>query len=262
LPIVLSVDATVWDWHAMGIWRSVRGWSRRALAPSLRLERRAFSAAWRVAAYTRWTADAVRHAAPDARIVELHPGVDLERWRPEPREPRERPRALFVGGRFSAKGGADLLEVARPLLGEALDLDIVTGARVPGATGVRVHRLQPNDPALVRLFRQADVFVLPTYGDAVPWAVLEAMACGVPVVAYDVGAIGELLDHGRAGVLIERGDRDGLRAALGELLADPERRQALGRAGRAHVEAQHDGRVQAQRLVRLLRAAVEETRAA
>jgi len=258
IPTVLSLDATVWDWHAMGIWRDTQRWSRSMLWPSIALERRAFAAARSITAYTHWTADGVRRELPDARVVQLHPGIDVERYRPAPRWPRERPRALFVGGRFEAKGGLELLEAARPLLGVALDLDIVTPAPVPWVPGTKVHRFQPNEPGLIELFQQADILVLPSHGDVAPWVVLEAMACRVAVLAYDVGAIGELLGGGECGILVREGDVRGLGLALERLTSDPELRARLGKAARARVEACYDARRQNPQLLDLLRRTAHE----
>jgi glycosyltransferase involved in cell wall biosynthesis len=258
IPTVLSLDATVWDWHAMGIWRDNQRWSRATLWPSLALERRAFAAARSITAYTHWTADGVRRELPDARVVQLHPGINIDRYRPGPRAPRERPRVLFVGGRFEAKGGPELIDAARPLLARAFDLDVVTPAPVPSVPGVRLHRFAPNDAGLVALFQQADIFVLPTHGDVAPWVVLEAMACGVAVVAYDVGAIAELLDGGRAGLLVREGRVDELRGALERLAESPELRAQLGDAARARVEECYDTRRQNPKILDLLRRTAHE----
>ncbi|MGH2950136.1 MAG: glycosyltransferase family 4 protein, partial [Solirubrobacteraceae bacterium] len=220
IPTLVSLDATVWEWHQMGIWRQPRRHSRAALAPSLALERRALESAARVLAFTRWAREAVERAAPRARVIEHHPGIDLEAFRPAPRASDARARVLFVGGRFAEKGGHDVLEALGPHAGRELDLDIVTPARIPSRPGVTVQRLGPADPGLLELFRRADVFCLPTYGDAVPLSVVEAMACGAAVVATDVGAMRDLLDDGRAGRLVRAGDPRGLRAAVLALTAN------------------------------------------
>src|SRR5262249_29732592 len=157
-----------------------------------------------VQAWTGWARAGIEREQPAAHVIALHPGLDLEHYRPEPataREPRERRRALFVGGRFAEKGGEDLLAAAAPRLARGeLELDLVTRADVQPRPGVRVHHLQSGDAHLLELYRQADVLCLPTHGDSVPWVVLEAMACGLPVLSTRVGAIPELLDGGRCGV--------------------------------------------------------------
>ncbi len=177
-------------------------------------------------------------------MIEHHPGIDLERWYPAPREPRERPRVLFVGGRFAEKGGFDLLAALEGRIGTEVDLDVVTPADVPHAEGVTVHRLGHASPELRRLYQQADLLVLPTYGDTNPWVLLEAMACGTPAVSSDVGAIPEMLDEGRAGTVVPHGDVRALREAIEALLADGTRREGLRSVVRERVERHYDARRQ------------------
>ncbi|HWJ51092.1 MAG TPA: glycosyltransferase family 4 protein, partial [Solirubrobacteraceae bacterium] len=129
-------------------------------------------------------------------------------------------------------------------LGRVWDLDIVTPAEVPERPGVRVHRLSPSDPALLDLQQQADLMCLPTYGDGSPWALLEAMACGTPVISTPVGGIAGMLDDGRAGVLVPYGDPRALGDAVRGLLGAPDRRAELAGAARARCETRYDARRQ------------------
>ena len=77
-----------------------------------------------------------------------------------------------------------------------------------------------------------DVFVLPSAWEALPFAPLEAMARGLPVVATDVGGVGEAVRDGVTGRLVPPGDVGALAAALSELMGDADARRRLGRAGR------------------------------
>jgi alpha-maltose-1-phosphate synthase len=255
LPLALSVDVTVGDWWAMPAWRPPQSYAPLTIAPSQALERRALRRAALVLAWTAWARDAVKRSAPDAHVVEHHPGIDLNRYRPAPRRERSRPRVLFVGGRFAEKGGEDLLRALGEELGSKVDLDLVTPAEIAPRAGVRVHRLKPSDPQLLDLQQQADLFCLPTYGDAAPWAVLEAMACATPVLSTRIGGIPDMLDEGRAGVLVPHGNPRALREALHVLLADPERLMLLGASARARCEHHYDARRQFPRLVAHLREA-------
>jgi glycosyltransferase involved in cell wall biosynthesis len=83
----------------------------------------------------------------------------------------------------------------------------------------------------------ADVLVLPSYSEGRPNVVLEAQACGTPVVATRVGGTAELVVEGETALLVESGDAAQLRAALEMLRDDPSRCEDMGRRARAHVEA-------------------------
>ena len=253
-PVVLSVDATVRDWARMPAWSSAAGNSELGAAPSGALERRALRRAPLVLAWTRWAARAVERDAPGTNVTEHHPGLDLQRHRPAQRGERELPRVLFVGGRFREKGGEDLLDALGEDLGRTAELDLVTPARVAERPGLRVHRLSPGDPRVLELQQQADLLCLPTHGDTNPWALLEAMACGTPVVSSPVGAIAEMLDEGRAGVLVPHGDPRALGEAIRALLGDPSRRAQLGASARARCEQHYDARRQFPILAERLRA--------
>jgi glycosyltransferase involved in cell wall biosynthesis len=82
----------------------------------------------------------------------------------------------------------------------------------------------------------SDVFVLPSETETLPGALLEAMACRLPVVATPVGAIPRTVEHGINGLLVQPGDFAGLRSALHRLLDDPALAAQLGSAARRTVE--------------------------
>jgi glycosyltransferase involved in cell wall biosynthesis len=253
VPTFLAVDTPVWEWHAMGIWRPVGSHSRAALWPSLVLERHAFEHAAGVLAFSDWAASAVRRAAPRARVLTLCPGVDTARLRPAARAARTRARVLFVGGRFAEKGGYDLLDALAEDLGHSVELDVVTGDPLAERPGVRVHRLEREDRRLLELYQQADAMCLPTRGDSLGWALIEAMACGTPVVSTSVGAIPELLDEGRGGLLVEPENPRELRAALRRLLADEALGRQLAQRSLSTVEERFDARAQGRKLAALMR---------
>jgi glycosyltransferase involved in cell wall biosynthesis len=252
-PTFLSFDVSVTDWRMMGIWRPVRRHSAAAMAPSRAMERRVLAEAALVLAWTGWARAAAERACPAATVEEYHPGLDLDVFQPAERSERSKVRILFVGGRFAAKGGWDLLRALDGSLGKTVELDVVTPEELPARAGVRVHRLGIGDPRLVELYQQADVFCLPSYGDAAPLALVEAMACGCAVVSTSVGGIPELLGDGAAGVVVAPGDVAQLADVLEQLVQDPERRGELGRAARARCEERYDAARQTLRLVELIR---------
>ena len=142
---------------------------------------------------------------------------------------------LFVGkGSFRQKGGPVLLAAFRRLrkvrpearlllVGPTEPLELPEGAESLG--------LVPFE-RVATLLQQATAFVLPTLREPFGIAFLDAMICGVPCIGTEDCAIPEILDHGRAGILVPVGDDAALAEAMRGLLDDPLRAEALGAAGR------------------------------
>jgi glycosyltransferase involved in cell wall biosynthesis len=87
---------------------------------------------------------------------------------------------------------------------------------------------------VVEWLNAADVFTLPSYNEGLPNVVLEAMACGLPVIATDVGGVSEVVTHGVTGLLIPKGQVTPLAHAITQLL-DEDSRYRMGAAGLARV---------------------------
>lgn len=89
-----------------------------------------------------------------------------------------------------------------------------------------------DDRVLVLAYNAADVFVVPSLYDNSPNTVLEAMACGVPVVAFETGGVPDMVQHGVTGLLAPRHDVTTLRASIRELLQETTKREVMGRKSR------------------------------
>jgi len=101
-----------------------------------------------------------------------------------------------------------------------------------------------------RLLTAAAVFVLPSLTEALPTALAEAMAAGVPVIGSAVGGIPEMIQDGVTGILVPPGDVDALAAAVADVLDQPARVGELVRAARRLVETRFDAAANVARLHR------------
>jgi glycosyltransferase involved in cell wall biosynthesis len=157
---------------------------------------------------------------------------------------------MFVARNFEAKGGGDLLTALEGL--DGWELDAVTHSRVQPGPRVRVHEgLTPGCSKLSELYSRADAFVLPTRGDSSPFAVLEGMAAGLPIITTAVGALGEIVTDG-SGLLVAPGNVRMLREALARILIDPQLRSRMGARARARVIQLYNADINANRLLDLV----------
>lgn len=141
--------------------------------------------------------------------------------------------------------GATLLVVGEGPEQEAL-LEHARALKV--ADAVRFTGYVANDD-VAPYYRAADVFVLPSEFDNSPNVVLEAMSCGLPVVATNVGGVAQYVENGRGGTLVPRGDQARLAEAVSDWLASAAARRAAGVHNRATVESKYSWRASAEALL-------------
>jgi glycosyltransferase involved in cell wall biosynthesis len=181
-----------------------------------------------------------RGMAADRLAVNAY-GVDLAGFAvTQERRRRAVPRILFVGRVGLRKGVPSLLEAGRRL-GRSGELRLVGPveagmAALLGAGGAEVAGPKPGR-ALRGEYAEADIFCLPSLEEGLPLTLLQAMASGLPVVATPETGAADLITHGVEGLIVPSGDPLALAGALAELVADPERRRAMGAAARRRVEA-------------------------
>ncbi|MEW2400067.1 glycosyltransferase family 4 protein [Streptomyces sp. NPDC046862] len=193
-------------------------------------------------------------AAAHPHAVEITPGVDTERFTPgEP--PSRRPRTVLYVGRMdrsSAWKGVDvLLRAFAQLAGDTVGarLLLVGGGdavpdhlRLASELGIADRVEAPGEltgEALAGVMRTAAVAVLPsrTEAESFGMVLVEAMACGTPVVGSAVGGIPHVVADGETGLLVPPGDPKALATACRELLSDGELADRLGAAGRRQAES-------------------------
>lgn len=250
-PLQMDRQAAAYN-HSLDRSALLRKAKRCAVTLTFRLAARCL--AWSDWARSSFVRD---YGVPEERTAVVRPGVELDLFSPvadAERAARTGPvRLLFVGGDFERKGGTLLLEALHDRLGSRCELDVVTRDDVAAAPGLRVHRgLTPQSEPLRKLFREADLFVLPTLADCHSIASIEAMACGLPVIFTRIGAGPEIVEEGRSGLLIEPGSGRALAAALDALLDDRARLRSMGSRGRVLAEERFDVRHTATGLLRHL----------
>jgi glycosyltransferase involved in cell wall biosynthesis len=263
IPTVVSIDATPMQYDTLGEFYAHKLGSDPVEGLKKRLNVRCFRRAKHIVAWSKWAKASLAddYGVDPSVITVIPPGVDIERWQPaRGRAASAEPlRVLFVGGDLHRKGGDMLIETIRTLRKEPdlsnVELHLVTGSDVPSEPGIVVHRnLVANSVELIDRYHQADIFCLPTLGDCLPMVLAEAAACGLPLISTNVGAIGEIVQDHRTGLLIPPGDQLALQSALREMLLSAELRRSLGLAARELAEREHDARRNAARIVELLRA--------
>jgi glycosyltransferase involved in cell wall biosynthesis len=258
VPTVVSLDATPMDFDTMA---EAYGHARQSAVlerVKLTVNRRALAGAAAVVTWSAWTARSVvrdYHVRDDA-VQPIYPGVALHRFTPTDRSGRSGPvRILFVGGDFGRKGGEDLVAAVSRLDGRA-ELHVVTSSDVclPEGLPVHVHRnVPPNSAELQTLYAEADIFALPTRGDCTPLVIAEAMACGLPIVATNVGSIPDMVRDGHSGILVPPSRPQQLADALHTLVAHESLRVEMGRRNRDTAVQEHDATANWGRIFSIMR---------
>ena len=192
---------------------------------------------------------ALRAGAPSQSMHLVFNGTDLRRFSPAPEgtavDPRFGPNMIFACRQlFPRKGIRFLVEAAAKLKARFPDLKVVVAGdgferpdlialaeRLGIARDVTFLGWVPN-AELPPYYRAAAVSVIPSLEEGFGIPAAEAMGCETAVVASDAGGLPEVVEHGVTGLIVPRGDANALAGAIGELLADPDRRQRMGHAGR------------------------------
>ncbi len=151
-------------------------------------------------------------------------------------------RTLYIGNLGKAKGSLDALEAVAAVRSEGIDLvlDLVGDELSPGEReelSQRASRADLNSSVFVHppafgadkaaRLRNADLFLFPSHSEGMPLAVMEAMACGLPVIATRVGGLPDLVQEGVNGLLVTPGVPGELAAAVKRLALDDRLRSAI-----------------------------------
>jgi glycosyltransferase involved in cell wall biosynthesis len=220
------------------------------------------------AARAAWVA---RTAMSPERMLTIHNGINLDRFcRHAPAGPARvalgipDDGALVVGamGRLDpVKGFEYLVDAAALLRAAGRRLRVVFAGDGPsrGMLEERARQTGAHESVHFLGFRKDvqavldafDVFVLSSLTEALPYALMEAMAAELPCIGTDVGGVPELIVPGSTGLLVPPRDISALATAIGRLLDAPRLRQDMGRAGRERVNRHFSEQEMVRRTVRL-----------
>jgi glycosyltransferase involved in cell wall biosynthesis len=199
--------------------------------------------------------DAYRRFVPQQHVALMPNGIDCRPYAQVPivRSRNDYPlRLLYIGRLAREKGLYETFQGLR--LAHELGIDarlVVAGAgpeeqrlrRYAQALGI-AGRITFAGPVFgedkVKLFAGADVMLLPSYSEGLPYALLEAMAAGIPVIATPVGAIPDVVAHGTHGYLVPVRDGKAIAEAIAGLGANREQLSWMSRACRRRIRAAYD----------------------
>jgi len=221
-----------------------------AARPS-RLLRLLLAASDRIITPSRAACGAFVQAFPrlNAKTVWVHNGVDPAELADAASQPAPAGRYILTVSACKEQKGLDVLvraaallprsdpEVRTVIVGEGHLRESLEELAVALGVRDRIDFLgRTNRRQVSALLRGCEVFVLPSRFETFGIALVEALACGKPVVATRVGGIPEIVEHCRTGLLVEPDRPEALAAALGELLRNRELRQRLAARGAEQVQ--------------------------
>ncbi len=200
------------------------------------------------------------------RVETIPNGIDTSVFRPIPQTlarqllqlPKGVPLILFgaVGATTDHNKGFDLLLKALRALKPEQTNCLIFGASHDGKNNSLpcpaffLGQLRDNI-SLALTYSAADVFVCPSRCENLPNTILESLACGTPVVAFSVGGIPDMVEHGLNGYLARPYDTEDLARGIAMLLDDTELRQRMGEAGRKKIDREFSMPVVARQYIAL-----------
>jgi glycosyltransferase involved in cell wall biosynthesis len=218
---------------------------------------------------SRWMADQARNSSLLARypITHIPYGVDTTLFAPRDRRfardvcqiPQDATVILFVAYRLdSPVKGLGTLASALDGVRPHAPLCLVTGGEGTPPVDVPARHLnvgyEGNERVMALLYAAADLVAVPSVLDNLPSTVLEAMACGVPVVGSAVGGIRDMIRPDETGLLVPPGDVGALRDAIQRLLDNRDICTAMAAEARRVAVAEYDRSIEGRRILELYKA--------
>lgn len=246
-------DATMKQLSTLGYSHTGREVSRMGKLIYGRGVRRQAEAGHHFFCWSNWYSAALQaeHGVKPGQITIIPPMVDTSYWCPRTGERAPGPlRVVFVGADFMRKGGDVMMEVAGMPEFSQVEWHIVTKSPPQTRlTNVTCYEGFNSDALGLRnLVQRCDVLVLPTRADCSPIVVIEASACGIPVIATRLAGIPEEIEDGASGLLLDKPTVEHLAGALRKYMTSPELLATHGRAARQKISKEFDVRMVLDRI--------------
>jgi alpha-maltose-1-phosphate synthase len=183
----------------------------------------------------------IENGVPPAKIHVNPYGMDCDQFSPGKADESRKFRFVFIGGINAFKGVPLLLEAWQKLAARDAELWLVGPAsqqvlkHMPKLPGLRYVGAVPHNE-LPALLRRCDVFVFPSYFEGFGLVILEAMACGLPVLTTTATGGLDVITDGQDGWVIAPGDVEGLVERMSDCLSDQGKVQEMGRCARMTAE--------------------------
>lgn len=256
-----DLDLSRWVWQ-----RKRKAWRRSDLT---------------IVALSSWLADCARKSSlfQDVRVETIHNGIDTDAYQPIDKHvarqllglPQDQHLILFGALRATSdkRKGFHLLQPALNELSQngwhdKLEL-VVLGASKPDEApeyGFKTHYLGTfsDDLTLALVYSAADVFVAPSIQENLANTVMEALACGTPCVAFNIGGMPDMIEHQQNGYLAQPFQIDDLARGIAWTLDNPDRRQNLASHARETVMQRFTLKIQANNYHALFKKLLNEVR--
>jgi len=225
-----------------------------------------------IVALSQWMADCARASSlfKDLRIELIHNGIDIERYRPIDRVfarellrlPQDKKLILFgsLNATSDPRKGFHFLQPALQQLSQAgwhdqIELVIFGSSRPQHSPDLafRTHYLGTlsDDLSLAVVYSAADIFILPSTQENLANTVMEAMACGTPCIAFDIGGMPDMIEHQKTGFLVPPYEVADIAKGIAWILESEERYQKLSYHARKKVEGEFTQELQSRRYLSL-----------
>jgi glycosyltransferase involved in cell wall biosynthesis len=186
-----------------------------------------------------------KKADPHSEFILIPNGVETERFRPIERSKNPRVKILFIGRLIHRKGFQRVIQALpklRTLAQRPFEVEVVGTGAYQVELDTLAEKLGVSDliryvgsmpyEKLEKAYQYADIFVLTSLSEGMPSVILEAMGCGLPIVASNVGGNNEIVHEGENGFLITGDDVEMLAQRFATLINDEALRQRLGQKSR------------------------------